>query len=660
MAEGKIIEYIDKREIILSVCLKDRGSKLQLLTLSNHEVSISPKRALLISSTTLDISKLREKLINELKVVEKRRIDYMAKVSVQDLWELTHEVNETFTYKYLAQLSFGDNVTDDHISALVRALFADKVYFKMKDDYFIPNSPDKVEQIRKTREAAELREREITEGSNFLKEVINNRYPEDPPLKEKIIEILVQLALYGRDAPDFKLGKEIFSRAGIKDIDQARHLLVKLDIWGKDENLDLHRLKARIDFNEPVLKEADIVMRKEIDSSGREELTDLSIFTIDGPFTRDFDDALSLEPIDGGYRLGVHITDLAPFIQIDGHLDKEACIRASSIYLPVDQIPMLPSSLSNNALSLVKGLNRLAISLIVDFDRDWNIKDYRFIPTIVRIEKQLTYDQVNAVYADDPILLALYQLSQALRQKRAANGALLIPLPDIHFEFGNNSDMQVRLIEQDSPAKIIVSECMILYNWMAAKFASETALPILYRSQEPTQERLFIDEANYIYYVFQQRRKLHPLLIYTIPQPHCGLGVDVYTNATSPLRRYMDLLVQRQIHSALFKKSPVYEESRLKELSLLIQQTLRDIDLMKRSQIRYWILKYLAGRINDSFSAIVFQKFRYKYLIILTDFLFVADLPTVSGLELSPGEEIEVVVKRSDPWDDVLVLGLAN
>ncbi len=660
MAEGKIIEYIDKREIVLSICLKDRGSKLQLLTLSNHEVSISPKRALLISSTTLNISKLREELINELKVAEKRRIDYMAKVSVQDLWELTHEENETFTYKYLAQLSFGDNVTDDHISALVRALFADKVYFKMKDDYFIPNSPDKVEQIRKAREAAELREREITEGSNFLKEVINNRYPEDPPLKEKIIEILVQLALYGRDAPDFKLGKEIFSRSGIKDIDQARHLLVKLDIWGKDENLDLHRLKTRIDFNEPVLKEADIVMRKETDSSGREELTDLSIFTIDGPFTRDFDDALSLEPIDGGYRLGVHITDLAPFIRIDGHLDKEACIRASSIYFPMDQIPMLPSSLSSNALSLVKGFNRLAISLIVDFDRDWNIKDYRFIPTIVKIEKQLTYDQVNAVYADEPILLALYQLSQALRQKRTANGALLIPLPDIHFEFDNNSDIQVKLIDQDSPARIIVSECMILYNWLAAKFASETALPILYRSQEPTQERLFIEQSKYTYYVFQQRRKLHPLLIDTIPQPHCGLGVDVYTNATSPLRRYMDLLVQRQIHSALLKKSPVYTKSRLKELNMLIQQTLRDIDLMKRSQIRYWILKYLAGRINDSLSAIVFQKFRYKYLIILTDFLFVADLPKVSGLELSPGEEIKVVVKRSDPWDDVLILEPAN
>ncbi len=660
MAEGKIIEYIDQREIVLSVCLKDRVSKLQLLTLSNHEVSISPKRTLLISFTTLDISRPRGELLKKLEVLEKRRMDYMTEVSVQDLWELTYEEHETFTYKYLAQLSFGNDVTDDHISALVRALFADRVFFKMKDDYFIPNSPDKVKQIRKARDAAELREREIKEGANFLKEVVNNRHPEDPPLKEKIVEILIQLALYGKDAPDFKQGKEMFSRAGIKDIDHARHLLVKLNIWDKDENLDLHRFKIRTDFSEPALKEADIVMRQEIDPLGREDLTDLSIFTIDGPNTRDFDDALSLEPIGEGYRLGVHITDLTPFIKVDGHLDREASNRASSIYLPVNQIPMFPSSLSNNALSLVKGSNRLAISLFVDFDRDWNIKNYRFMPTIVRIEKQLTYDHVNAVYKEEPIFSALYQLAQALRQKRLANGAMLIPLPELHFEFGNNSKLQVRLIGQDTPSKIIVSECMILYNWLTAKFASEKALPILNRSQEPPQERLFIDESKYIYYVFQQRRKLQPLFIDTITQPHSGLGVDVYTNATSPLRRYMDLLVQRQIHSYLLKNRPVYTESRLKELNMLIQQTLRDIDLMKRNQARYWILKYLAGRINDNFDAIVFQKLKYKYLIILTDFLFVADLSKATGHELSAGEEIKVVVKKSDPWADALILELAK
>ena len=93
---------------------------------------------------------------------------------------------------------------------------------------------------------------------------------------------------------------------------------------------------------------------------------------------------------------------------------------------------------------------------------------------------------------------------------------------------------------------------------------------------------------------------------------------------------------------------------------MVIQQTLKGIDLMKRNQVRYWILKYLAGRINERFNGIVFQKVRYKYLIILTDFLFVADLQTRGGLELSEGEEIAVVVRKSDPWDDVLILELAD
>ncbi len=660
MTEGKIIEYIDQRRIVTSVCLKDKVSKLQLLTSSNHEASIPPKRVLLVSSTSLTISRPREELVRELKAIEKKRIEYMEKVSVQELWELTHEENEVFCLADLAELAFGTHVTDDHISALVRALFADRVYFKLKDNRFVPNIPDKVEQIARAIEAAELREREHTQGGWFLKELINGRILEEPPLKEKIVEVLTQLALYGKDAPDFKLGKEMFSRAGIKDITQAHNLLVKLNVWDKDENLDLHRFHIRTDFSEPVLEEADRITQGEPDFSGREDLTGLPIFTIDGPFTRDFDDALSLEAVDGGYRLGIHITDVTPFIGPDDPLDREAFSRASSVYLPGTQIPMLPSTLSNNALSLVKDAKRLAITLFCDFDENRDLIGYRFATSVVRVEKQLTYNEVNEMYLEDPILVALYQLAQALRQRRAMNGAMLIPLPEIHFTFDDDSHLQVALIEQDTPARIMVSECMILYNWRAAKFAAQTGVPILYRGQAPPQEMLPFDESHYIYYVFQQRRKLHPLSIGTVPQPHSGIGVDVYTNATSPLRRYMDLLVQRQIRSALAEENPVYTESRIKEIGISVQQTLREIEVMKRNQIRYWVLKYLAGRIGERLPAIVFQKLRSKYLVILTDLLFVAELPPVSTRELSPGEEITVAVRRSDPRADILSLELAS
>jgi exoribonuclease-2 len=660
MTEGKIIEYIDQRKIVTSVCLKDRVSKLQLLTSLNHEASISPKRALLVSSTSLAATRPREELVRELKAIEKKRLELMERVSVHELWELTHDENEVFSFADLAGLAFGNHVTDDHISALVRTLFADRVYFKLKDNYFVPNSPNKVEQIAKAIEVAELREREIMQGGRFLKELINGRTPDDPPLKEKIVELLTQLALYGKDAPDVKLGKEMFSRAGIKDIAQAHNLLVALNVWDEDENLDLHRLHISTKFEEPVLEEADRITRGELDFSGREDLTGLPVFTIDGPYTRDFDDALSLEAIDGGYRLGIHITDVTPFIEPDGPLDREAFGRASSIYLPVTQIPMLPSKLSNNALSLVKGVQRLAVTLFCDFDENRDLIGHRFSTTVVMVEKQRTYDEVNEMYLEDPILVTLYQLTRVLRQRRAVNGAMFIPLPEIHFTFDDDLHLRVALIEQDTPARVMVSECMILYNWLAAKFAAQTGVPILYRGQESPQERLPFDESRYIYYVFQQRRKLRPLTVDTMPQPHSGIGVDVYTNATSPLRRYMDLLVQRQIRSGLAQENPVYTESMMKEIGISVQQTLREIEVMKRNQIRYWVLKYLAGRIDEKLPAIVFQKLRSKYLVILTDLLFVAELPSISTHELSPGEEITVEVKRSNPRTDILSLELAS
>jgi len=169
-----------------------------------------------------------------------------------------------------------------------------------------------------------------------------------------------------------------------------------------------------------------------------------------------------------------------------------------------------------------------------------------------------------------------------LRKDREVNGALLIPLPEIDFQFSNNSGIDIKLIEQDTPSRIIVSESMILYNRLAAKFASEIGLPILYRSQEKPQERLATDEFSYIYYVFQQRRKLRPLLVDTSPLPHSGLGVDSYTNVTSPLRRYLDMVVQRQLYAALLNKRPIYNEARLKDINMLTQQTLKDIFLSKK------------------------------------------------------------------------------
>ncbi|MBN1225832.1 MAG: RNB domain-containing ribonuclease [Deltaproteobacteria bacterium] len=660
MDEGKIIEYIDQRKIILSCCIKDKVNKLQLLTLSNHEVSIPPKRVLIASSSSINLSKSREELIATLVAVDKQRTEYASKVVVEDLWELTYDEEEIFPFTYLAQLAFGKNITDDHVSAILRALFAEGTYFKLKDKFFVPNSPEKVNQITKTREAAKLREKEISEGAGFLKQIMHKKIPNDFPINDKFVDVLVQLAIYGKDAQNFKQGKEMFSRAGIKDTVRARELLIKLGVWKEDENLDLYRFKTKISFDKPALLDAYTIAKIEINTSDREDLRNLDVFTIDGALTKDFDDALSFEPHNEGYTLGIHITDINPYIQADGPLDIEALNRASTIYLPERQISMLPTDLSHDTLSLKKNADRQAISLFADFDKDMELVNYRFLPTIIRVAHQYTYDEVNSIYKDDPVFLRLYQLAMNLRKDREVNGALLIPLPEIDFQFSNNSGIDIKLIEQDTPSRIIVSESMILYNRLAAKFASEIGLPILYRSQEKPQERLATDEFSYIYYVFQQRRKLRPLLVDTSPLPHSGLGVDSYTNITSPLRRYVDMVVQRQLYAALLNKRPIYNEARLKEINMLTQQTLKDIFLIKKNRMRYWILKYLSRKINDTFRAIVFQKLGYKYLIILKDLIFIADIPAPDSQELRLGQEIDVIVKKANPLEDTLIFELAD
>jgi exoribonuclease-2 len=123
MNQGKIIEYIDQGKLISGLCLQDKGNKLHLLTIFNREVNLSAKRALLISNSSLDTLNPREELLQHLRQAETLRNTLKDQVHVKDLWELIMGEDESFDYTYLAQLSFGEEVTDDHISALVRALF---------------------------------------------------------------------------------------------------------------------------------------------------------------------------------------------------------------------------------------------------------------------------------------------------------------------------------------------------------------------------------------------------------------------------------------------------------------------------------------------------------------------------------------------------------
>ena len=656
MNQGKIIEFIDQGRFICTLCLQDKGNRLHLLTPLNREVNISPKRALLFSNASLNTGMPREELLNSLKEIEARRKKFQEDVHVKELWELVRDGQEHFDYMDLAQLSFGKEITDDHISALVRALFDDRLYFKLKDGRFLPHSEEMVNQIIKQREEEARRETRLKEGGAWLRNHVQKKPAQPPSCKDEIVDLLIELALYGKEASDFRHGKDLLLRAGITDLQRVRSLLVDLGVWGEDENLDLYRLDISTSFSEDLLNESEQLIEVGIGEAGREDLRDLNTFTIDGPDTKDFDDALSIEITPDFVSLGVHIADVAGVIPPGSLLDKEASQRGASLYLPRNNFPMIPPNLSQDTLSLKKDCDRPAISLMCRFHKSGDLLDYRFVLSVVRVRRQLTYDAVNDLYKEETLLKQAHQLSQELRKKRIDQGALILSLPDVLFTIHPDSSISLEMSDQETPSRMMVAEFMILYNWLAAKFCQEYDIPILYRSQEKPSEELSVGDEGYTYYVFKQRRKLSPLMIDTDARPHAGLGLDMYTNVSSPIRRYLDLVVQRQMRRYLSGESSVYNKEQLQEIRMSVQPLLRTLDTMKRNRIRYWTQKYLLSHLGERFPALVLDILRNRYRVLLTDFLLVTEVKRENGQEFHQGQPITVKVKKSDPWNDLLSL----
>jgi exoribonuclease-2 len=660
MNQGRIIEYIDQGKFVCSLCLQDRGNRLHLLTASNREVNLSSKRAILVSGSGIDTEKPREDLLAHLKRTEEIREHLKSQVDAGELWELIVDEQEHFHHQYLTQLVFGDAATDDHLSALVRALFEDHLYFRLKEGRFLPNTAEKIRQMIKRQEAEAFREARLLKGSEWLKGITQGREVDAPDCKRDVIHLLSQLAIYGTEATEYQDGKELLGRAEIADIGEARRLLVDLGVWDQDENLDLHRLDIQTSFSESQINESIRLAGSGFDGRDREDLRHIPVLTIDGPLTRDFDDAISLEVVGDILEVGVHIADVAAVIPPDSLLDKGSAERVLSIYFPRRQIPMIPPVLSEDALSLKQGCDRQAISLLARFEKGGELLDYRFVPSIVRVRENLIYDKVNADLSEAGVLQSLCQMSRILREKRNKTGALSLSLPELQIMFDADSAIRLELVPQDTPSRLIVAELMILYNRLIARFCKENRIPILFRTQTEPSERLSLDDDGYLYYVFKQRRKLNPLLIDTTPKPHSGLGVDVYTHATSPIRRYLDIVAQRQVGSALLGNAPVYDEKKLEEIRIFAEPMIKAIGRMKQNRIRYWILRYLQQHQSDTFTALVLYEMKNKYRILLKDFLLMAEIKREPRLNLNPADRILVRVRKVDPWTDTLELAYAR
>ncbi len=316
-------------------------------------------------------------------------------------------------------------------------------------------------------------------------------------------------------------------------------------------------------------------------SEGREDLRGEFIVTIDPDDARDFDDAIHVERIGSGWRLGVHIADVAAYVEPDSPLDREARRRGNSVYLPDRVIPMLPERLSNGVCSLNPGVDRLTHSVFIHFDKHGTAKSARFAHSVIRSAHRLTYKQAYAILTAAPSdqlgerLHLAWELAALLRQKRFEHGALDLDFPEVKVWVDKEGHpAKLERVENDKSHQLI-EEFMLAANEAVARELKKRAIPTIYRIHEnPDPEKLaeyreFVLGFNYRVGDVTHRAELQRLLAairgkpeeqalkvallkslkrarYS-PQPlgHYGLAKANYLHFTSPIRRYADLVVHR-------------------------------------------------------------------------------------------------------------------
>lgn len=369
----------------------------------------------------------------------------------------------------------------------------------------------------------------------------------------------------------------------------------KTDVSSILKNFDIQE-----EFPKATMKEATS-MSQEVSAqerNGRMDLRDVLTVTIDGEDARDLDDAITLTRKGDTYVLGVHIADVSHYVTEGSALDVEAIARGTSVYLADRVIPMLPRALSNGICSLNAGVERLALSCLMNIDSKGNVLEHTIAETVIKVDERMSYTGVQAILdgKDHPegqredireMCFLMQETAAILKEKRRKRGSIDFDFPESKIILDEDGYPTAIYPYERNTATDIIEDFMLLANETVAQDFFWQELPFLYRVHEaPDADRIkkldvFIH--NFGYYLKTGRETFHPkeiqkLLFSLEGEPeealisrlalrsmqrakystlnigHFGLSTQYYSHFTSPIRRYPDLQIHRIIKENLHGK----------------------------------------------------------------------------------------------------------
>jgi len=662
---GDLVDLYDEGGLVCAVVLGEEKGRLKVQTQAGRTLRVTLSRvAQRLGLSALPTRAAETALAHALAAQE--RLD---EIDIAALWDVLVDEPSRHSLQSLAALALGEDGPVAR-SALLRKLFEDRVYFTRKGDDFEPRSRDHVEATfrREAAEAGRLRRREA-----FLREIREalaggGPRPGVAAEHEGHVADLVELAIMGDEAASRKSAQALLDEAGAPpgaSEERAFDVLRALGLFTPDENLYIHRFRLRTAFPRAVEEAAERQAAIEPDRSVRRDLRDHVAFTIDDEQTTEVDDALSVERLASGTRLGIHIADPGCFVRPGDPVDLEALDRAATHYFPELKLPMMPSAVAESAASLVPRRDRPALSFLVTLSPLGEVVEWEVLPSMIRSRMRLTYEEAEKRLSEDPggdaisvALSTLDEVSRALEAERIAAGAVVIRAAEISIRVDGEGQVSIRRVEDRGPARRLVSEAMILANRLAAEFCIRRGVPAIFRRQDPPDQPLppgGDPEAGYDpVSVRARRRAMRRADISLEPAPHSGLGLEAYTQATSPIRRYQDLVVHRQIKASLLGETLPYDRDALARIAATTEEAERAARQAERGTAEYWILRHYASRAGQEVEATVVHADDRRREVELDDTLYAVRL--APRPDQAAGHRLRLRIEEARPRSRRLVL----
>lgn len=593
---------------------------------------------------------------------------YVDPSSLEVAWELLNETEESADPASLAMLLFSDQGAA-FCYAAHRMLSADKIYFKQKGDRYEPRSASQVQEILHQLEKAQQRQAEregflLRARQRLAGESVEWQKSDHPRL-----EMLEKLALLGEESNQKAPAQELLAALDrTSGQESAFNLLVDLGIWQEHENLELRRRQIPVDFSEALLTMAQHRLSNpppDADAN-RLDLTGLKTYTIDDETTREIDDALSLETLpDGRHRLWMHIADPTRWLMPGDDLDLEARRRCTTVYLPTGMVPMFPIELATGPMSLIQGEVHCALSFGVVLTDEGAIADYQIAASLVKPTYRLTYEDVDEMLdlgvQAEPELLAIADWAKVREQWRSRQGAINIHMPETSIRVSQEADqefIEIKLLD-DSPARELVAEMMILAGEVAARYGQDHHLAMPFRSQPqpelPPQEELMQLPSALVRYSAIRRCMPRSEMGIT-PARHATLGLEGYSQVTSPIRRYTDLLAHFQIKAHLRGDPLPFSSDEITELTQGVSSGAYEAVLVERQTKRYWALEYLRRQGPDLVWTVLLLRWLREGerlgLVMFEDLGL--ELPMRFERNVELGERLQVSITHANPRQDII------